>query len=113
MNICMLQTEISRCIIFAFPLSIDGFNFLLDNYFISLDSVLTSITYLTVSSVFTQVATFLYYQEKMNILVEPEVHDVFARIPGFGFVQTFYSQDTRCSVFLCLLPSFWEVLIFY
>ncbi|KAL8059599.1 hypothetical protein ABFS82_03G095400 [Erythranthe guttata] len=41
-----------------------------------------------------QVATFLYYQEKMNILVEPEVHDVFARIPGFGFVQTFYSQDT-------------------
>ncbi|KAK6132257.1 hypothetical protein DH2020_033997 [Rehmannia glutinosa] len=41
-----------------------------------------------------EVATFLYYQEKMNILVEPEVHDVFARIPGFGFVQTFYSQDT-------------------
>lgn len=35
----------------------------------------------------------------MNILVEPEVHDVFARIPGFGFVQTFYSQDTRCSSF--------------
>ncbi|KAK6131516.1 hypothetical protein DH2020_034723 [Rehmannia glutinosa] len=27
-----------------------------------------------------EVATFLYYQEKMNILVEPEVHDVFARI---------------------------------
>ncbi|KAI3464555.1 hypothetical protein Pfo_021218 [Paulownia fortunei] len=41
-----------------------------------------------------EVASFLYYQEKMNILVEPEVHDVFARIPGFGFVQTFYSQDT-------------------
>lgn len=31
----------------------------------------------------------------MNVLVEPEVHDIFARIPGFGFVQTFYSQDTR------------------
>lgn len=31
----------------------------------------------------------------MNVLVEPEVHDVFARIPGFGFVQTFYIQDTR------------------
>ncbi|KAH6832894.1 NAD kinase 2 [Perilla frutescens var. hirtella] len=41
-----------------------------------------------------EVASFLYHQEKMNILVEPEVHDVFARIPGFGFVQTFYSQDT-------------------
>ncbi|GFP89848.1 NAD kinase 2 chloroplastic [Phtheirospermum japonicum] len=31
-----------------------------------------------------EVASFLYYQEKMNVLVEPEVHDVFARIPGFG-----------------------------
>lgn len=41
-----------------------------------------------------QVASFLYYEEKMNVLVEPEVHDIFARIPGFGFVQTFYSQDT-------------------
>lgn len=41
-----------------------------------------------------EVASFLYYQEKMNVLVEPDVHDVFARIPGFGFVQTFYSQDT-------------------
>ncbi|CAN4121104.1 unnamed protein product [Withania somnifera] len=41
-----------------------------------------------------EVAFFLYYQEKMNVLVEPEVHDLFARIPGFGFVQTFYSQDT-------------------
>ncbi|XP_060198300.1 NAD kinase 2, chloroplastic-like [Lycium barbarum] len=41
-----------------------------------------------------EVASFLYYQEKMNVLVEPEVHDIFARIPGFGFVQTFYSQDT-------------------
>lgn len=30
----------------------------------------------------------------MNVLVEPDVHDIFARIPGFGFVQTFYSQDT-------------------
>ncbi|KAL2467772.1 NAD kinase 2 [Forsythia ovata] len=41
-----------------------------------------------------EVASFLYYQENMNVLVEPEVHDIFARIPGFGFVQTFYSQDT-------------------
>ncbi|KAK8473176.1 hypothetical protein PHAVU_001G070700 [Phaseolus vulgaris] len=40
------------------------------------------------------VASFLNRQEKMNVLVEPDVHDVFARIPGFGFVQTFYSQDT-------------------
>ncbi|KAK9054249.1 hypothetical protein SSX86_025327 [Deinandra increscens subsp. villosa] len=41
-----------------------------------------------------EVASFLYHQENMNVLVEPDVHDVFARIPGFGFVQTFYSQDT-------------------
>ncbi|XP_074333251.1 NAD kinase 2, chloroplastic isoform X2 [Apium graveolens] len=41
-----------------------------------------------------EVASFLYHQQKMNVLVEPEVHDIFARIPGFGFVQTFYSQDT-------------------
>ncbi|KAK7410627.1 hypothetical protein VNO78_01568 [Psophocarpus tetragonolobus] len=41
-----------------------------------------------------EVSFFLYYQEKMNVFVEPDVHDIFARIPGFGFVQTFYSQDT-------------------
>nr|GMD88631.1 NAD kinase 2, chloroplastic-like isoform X1 [Ipomoea batatas] len=41
-----------------------------------------------------EVASFMHYQENMNVLVEPEVHDIFARIPGFGFVQTFYSQDT-------------------
>ncbi|KAL5714517.1 NAD(+) kinase [Ranunculus cassubicifolius] len=41
-----------------------------------------------------QVATFLYHQEHMNVLVEPDVHDIFARIPGFGFVQTFYTHDT-------------------
>ncbi|KAL8132829.1 hypothetical protein AgCh_008348 [Apium graveolens] len=41
-----------------------------------------------------EVASFLYHQEKMNVLVEPEVHDIFSRIPGFGFVQTFYSHDT-------------------
>ncbi|GMP79508.1 hypothetical protein CsSME_00035021 [Camellia sinensis var. sinensis] len=40
-----------------------------------------------------EVASYLYHQEKMNVLVEPDVHDIFARIPGFGFVQTFYSQD--------------------
>ncbi|KAK8465630.1 hypothetical protein PHAVU_009G129700 [Phaseolus vulgaris] len=43
----------------------------------------------------TEVASFLYYQEKMNVFVEPDVHDIFSRIPGFGFVQTFYSHDTR------------------
>ncbi|KAF2296684.1 hypothetical protein GH714_001214 [Hevea brasiliensis] len=41
-----------------------------------------------------EVASYLYHQEKMNVLVEPDVHDIFARIPGFGFIQTFYSQDT-------------------
>ncbi|KAM0908943.1 hypothetical protein ACQ4PT_015127 [Festuca glaucescens] len=41
-----------------------------------------------------EVASFLHHQEKMNVLVEPDVHDVFARIPGYGFVQTFYTQDT-------------------
>lgn len=41
-----------------------------------------------------EVASFLHYQENMNVLVEPDVHDIFARIPGFGFVQTFYNQDT-------------------
>lgn len=41
-----------------------------------------------------EVASFLYYQNNMNVLVEPDLHDIFARIPGFGFVQTFYSQDT-------------------
>ncbi|KAL5071118.1 hypothetical protein RYX36_022005 [Vicia faba] len=40
------------------------------------------------------VATFLHHQEKMNVIVEPDVHDVFARMSGFGFVQTFYSHDT-------------------
>ncbi|KAG2268995.1 hypothetical protein Bca52824_063550 [Brassica carinata] len=29
-----------------------------------------------------EAASFLYHQEKMTVLVEPEVHDVFARIPG-------------------------------
>ncbi|XP_059630651.1 NAD kinase 2, chloroplastic-like [Cornus florida] len=41
-----------------------------------------------------EIASFLYRQEKMIVLVEPDVHDLLARIPGFGFVQTFYSQDT-------------------
>ncbi|KAF3334175.1 putative NAD kinase 2 [Carex littledalei] len=41
-----------------------------------------------------EVSKFLYYQEKMNVLVEPDVHDIFARMPGYGFVQTFYTQDT-------------------
>lgn len=40
-----------------------------------------------------QVASFLYYQEKMNVLVEPEVHDMFASLPGFGFIQTFHIED--------------------
>ncbi|KAJ4965927.1 hypothetical protein NE237_017776 [Protea cynaroides] len=41
-----------------------------------------------------EVASFLYHEERMNVLVEPDVHDIFSRIPGFGFVQTFYIQDT-------------------
>lgn len=41
-----------------------------------------------------EVASFLHYQEGMNVIVEPEVHDHFAGVPGFGFIQTFYSQDT-------------------
>ncbi|WJX33937.1 NAD kinase 2, mitochondrial [Trifolium repens] len=41
-----------------------------------------------------EVASFLYNQEKMNVFVEPDVHDIFAGIPGFGFIQTFYIQDT-------------------
>ncbi|KAL2631814.1 hypothetical protein R1flu_016500 [Riccia fluitans] len=41
-----------------------------------------------------RVASFLHHQEGMNIVVEPDVHDRLARLPGFGFVQTFYSQDT-------------------
>lgn len=41
-----------------------------------------------------QVASFLHYHEGMNVIVEPEVHDHFARVTGFGFVQTFYNQDT-------------------
>ncbi|XP_078433917.1 NAD kinase 2 [Wolffia australiana] len=41
-----------------------------------------------------QVASYLYFQEKMNVVVEPDVHDTFAQIPGFGFIQTFYNQDT-------------------
>ncbi|KAJ7514781.1 hypothetical protein O6H91_23G058800 [Diphasiastrum complanatum] len=41
-----------------------------------------------------QVASFLYYDEEMNVMVEPEVHDRLARRPGFEFVQTFYNQDT-------------------
>ncbi|KAL2893982.1 NAD kinase 2 chloroplastic [Bienertia sinuspersici] len=41
-----------------------------------------------------EVISFLHYQENMNVLVEPDVHDIFARIPGFGFVQTFYGQDS-------------------
>ncbi|KAK1263578.1 hypothetical protein QJS04_geneDACA009200 [Acorus gramineus] len=40
------------------------------------------------------VASFLHYEEGMNVLVEPDVHDIFARTTGFGFVQTFYNQDT-------------------
>lgn len=41
-----------------------------------------------------QVASFLHYKEGMNVIVEPDVHDRFARVPGFGFIQTFHIQDT-------------------
>lgn len=40
------------------------------------------------------VASYLFHQEGMNVMVEPDVHDEFARLPGYGFVQTFYNQDT-------------------
>ncbi|KAH7278763.1 hypothetical protein KP509_38G055200 [Ceratopteris richardii] len=40
-----------------------------------------------------QVASFLHYKEGMNVIVEPDVHDLFAKIPGFGFIQTFYVED--------------------
>lgn len=43
-----------------------------------------------------QVASFLFHQEGMSVMVEPDVHDMFARLPGYGFVQTFYNHDTRC-----------------
>eukprot|EP00252_Welwitschia_mirabilis_P002529 TRINITY_DN1249_c0_g1_i1.p1 TRINITY_DN1249_c0_g1~~TRINITY_DN1249_c0_g1_i1.p1 ORF type:complete len:797 (-),score=170.05 TRINITY_DN1249_c0_g1_i1:66-2456(-) len=40
-----------------------------------------------------QVASYLYYKERMNVVVEPEVHDMFSRVPGFSFIQTFYNHD--------------------
>ncbi|XP_077231880.1 putative NAD kinase 2, chloroplastic [Tasmannia lanceolata] len=57
------------------------------------DKDITLIRHLCDQAIFS-VAAYLHYQEKMNVLVESDVHDIFARIPGFGFVQTFYSQDT-------------------
>ncbi|KAI5394348.1 NAD kinase 2 [Lathyrus oleraceus] len=57
-------------------------------------NTLTALVLNPVSMSNLQVATFLHHQEKMNVIVEPDVHDVFARISGFGFVQTFYSHDT-------------------
>eukprot|EP00250_Pteridium_aquilinum_P010001 c19082_g1_i1 orf=471-3578(+) len=41
-----------------------------------------------------QVASFLHYKEGMDVIVEPDVHDRFARVSGFGFIQTFHNQDT-------------------
>ncbi|MCO5597955.1 hypothetical protein L7F22_052043 [Adiantum nelumboides] len=41
-----------------------------------------------------KVASFLHYKEGMNVIVEPDVHDRFARVPGFGFIQTYHIQDT-------------------
>ncbi|CAI5461536.1 unnamed protein product [Closterium sp. Yama58-4] len=41
-----------------------------------------------------EVARFLQREEGMNVMVEPELHDTLARMPGFGFLQTFYAQDT-------------------
>jgi NAD+ kinase len=32
------------------------------------------------------VASYLFHQEGMNVMVEPDVHDVFARLPGYGFM---------------------------
>ncbi|CAI5954465.1 unnamed protein product [Closterium sp. NIES-65] len=42
-----------------------------------------------------EVARFLQREEGMNVMVEPELHDTLSRMPGFGFLQTFYAQDTR------------------
>ncbi|CAI5500413.1 unnamed protein product [Closterium sp. Naga37s-1] len=41
-----------------------------------------------------EVARFLQREEGMNVMVEPELHDTLSRMPGFGFLQTFYAQDT-------------------
>ena len=50
----------------------------------------------------------------MNVVVEPDVHDAFARIPGFGFIQTFYYQDTRYFLHLIInpIPNNAKALIF-
>lgn len=45
-----------------------------------------------------QVASFLYLQEKMNVVVEPDVHDIFARIPGFGFVPCDFEHHESASL---------------
>uniref|UniRef100_A0A0E0BG83 Uncharacterized protein n=1 Tax=Oryza glumipatula TaxID=40148 RepID=A0A0E0BG83_9ORYZ len=37
-----------------------------------------------------------------NVLIEPAVHDIFARIPGYGFVHTFYIQD---AMFCARIPQ--------
>ena len=41
-----------------------------------------------------EVASWLHSQEGMNVVVEPELHDRFAQIPGFGFIQTYFNADT-------------------
>ena len=38
------------------------------------------------------VASLLNRQEKMNVLVEPDVHDVFARIPGLDLFRPLQSR---------------------
>lgn len=40
-----------------------------------------------------EVALFLHQQERMNVIVEADVHDMLSRVSGFNFLQTFYSQD--------------------
>lgn len=49
----------------------------------------------------------------MNVLVEPDVHDTFARIPGYGFVQTFYTQDTRYILSIYVVISAKEHIFSY
>lgn len=40
----------------------------------------------------------LHKVEKMDVVVEPELHDLFSHFPGFGFVQTYYNQDMGYAV---------------
>eukprot|EP00898_Chlorokybus_atmophyticus_P008844 jgi/Chlat1/8961/Chrsp94S08332 len=55
-----------------------------------------------------EVAMWLHREEGMTVVVEPHVHDVLARVPGFGFVETFFPEQEqqdlheRIDVVVCL-----------